>query len=209
MVRRLQEYLERATITVFGITPTIETQTSLRAWRRIVLTFAVPGFTLIELLVVIAIIALLSSIVLASLSSSKSKANDSQAVAGLKQIELALNLYALDHNGAYPATSGWYAGTTVCNGGYGSGHSYSGPTGYIPDLAPTYISVLPEVANLGPNKCFLYRSSGKDYKLLIWNAVANYNSSYSLVDRTGGSPPCNGSRANTYSVYSSSASECW
>lgn len=44
------------------------------------------GFTLIELLVVIAIIGMLSSVVLASLNSARSKSRDSRRLEDLKQI---------------------------------------------------------------------------------------------------------------------------
>ncbi len=59
------------------------------------------GFTLIELLVVISIISLLSSIVLASLSSAKNKANDTKRLASMKQIQTALELYR-NQFGEYP-----------------------------------------------------------------------------------------------------------
>jgi prepilin-type N-terminal cleavage/methylation domain-containing protein len=49
-----------------------------------------PGFTLIELLVVIAIVALLSSVVLASLNSSRDKAKVATAKAQLSQIRKAV-----------------------------------------------------------------------------------------------------------------------
>ncbi|MBI2097968.1 MAG: type II secretion system protein [Candidatus Vogelbacteria bacterium] len=64
------------------------------------------GFTLIELLVVIAIISLLSSIVLASLGEARAKARDSKRVQDLIQLRNALEQYALDHNGLYPAGPG-------------------------------------------------------------------------------------------------------
>lgn len=51
------------------------------------------GFTLIELLVVIAIIGLLSAVVLASLSTARSKARDSKRIAEIKQLMLALEMY--------------------------------------------------------------------------------------------------------------------
>ncbi|HBV01424.1 MAG TPA: hypothetical protein DEF00_03475 [Candidatus Taylorbacteria bacterium] len=59
------------------------------------------GFTLIELLVVIAIIGILSSVVLASLNSARTKARDTRRVADLKQIQIAMELY-YDANGSYP-----------------------------------------------------------------------------------------------------------
>ena len=61
------------------------------------------GFTLIELLVVIAIIGILSSVVLASLNSARTKARDARRVADLKQIQIALELY-YDANSQYPTS---------------------------------------------------------------------------------------------------------
>jgi len=62
------------------------------------------GFTLIELLVVIAIIGLLSSTVLASLNTARSKARDARRISDVKQMQLALELY-YDENGTYPTYS--------------------------------------------------------------------------------------------------------
>lgn len=59
------------------------------------------GFTLIELLVVISIISLLSSIVLASLSSARGKARYASTLTTFKQFQNAAELYYND-NGAYP-----------------------------------------------------------------------------------------------------------
>lgn len=59
------------------------------------------GFTLIELLVVIAIIGLLSSVVLASLNSARTKAQDSARLSDMDQVITALSLYYIDH-GKFP-----------------------------------------------------------------------------------------------------------
>ncbi len=66
------------------------------------MTLRAKGFTLIELLVVISIISLLSSVVLSSLNSARSKARDALRKEDLTQVRNALALYYLD-NGAYPA----------------------------------------------------------------------------------------------------------
>lgn len=59
------------------------------------------GFTLIELLVVIAIIGILASVVLASLSASRTKGRDAKRIQDIKSIETALALFE-SAEGGYP-----------------------------------------------------------------------------------------------------------
>ena len=123
------------------------------------------GFTLIELLVVIAIIGVLASTVLASLNKARAKARDARRRVDLKQVFTALEFY-YDANNAYPSTIVgvllWWGNCSA----YGS-HDITGANGWVPNLAPTYIPVLP----LDPRYnstfgCYLYNSNGTDYKLL-------------------------------------------
>ncbi len=130
------------------------------------------GFTLIELLVVIAVIGILAGVVLASLNSARGKARDAKRKQDLTQLRSALEMYYNDY-GSYPYTgttaslnattvSSWY-GNCSSYGGY----STSGATGWIPNLAPTYIAALPlDPKPLGTIGCYLYASDGIDYKLL-------------------------------------------
>lgn len=104
------------------------------------------GFTLIELLVVVAIISLLSSVVLASLNSARAKARDARRLQDLEQIRNALNLYASDHDGAYPTGGGYY--TLYIDGQYSSTNSW---TLLQDNFLKPYISNLP-VDPLGPNR---------------------------------------------------------
>lgn len=59
------------------------------------------AFTLIELLVVISIVALLASVVFASINTARAKARDAQRVIDIKQIQVALELYYAK-NSRYP-----------------------------------------------------------------------------------------------------------
>lgn len=61
------------------------------------------GFTLIELMVVITILALLGGIVMPKVIGRLSKAKSDKAKIDLKQIGMALDMYAAD-NGQYPTT---------------------------------------------------------------------------------------------------------
>ena len=125
------------------------------------------GFTLIELLVVIAIIGILSSVVLASLNTARSKARDASRKTELLQMQTALEMYYNDQN-AYPSASTWRG--AVSYGGYGTDSA-----GYIPGLVPKYISILP-LDPAGTLDGFLYLSDGKNYKLLSHVSPESYPS---------------------------------
>ena len=63
------------------------------------------GFTLVELLVVIAIIAVLVSILLPALNRVREQAKSTKCLANMRQVGLALMLYANDNTQVIPAAS--------------------------------------------------------------------------------------------------------
>ncbi|MGI5819350.1 MAG: type II secretion system protein [Armatimonadota bacterium] len=67
------------------------------------------GFTLIELLVVIAIIAILAAILFPVFAQARAKARQTACLSNVKQISLALMMYAQDNDETYPRTgSAWW-----------------------------------------------------------------------------------------------------
>jgi prepilin-type N-terminal cleavage/methylation domain-containing protein/prepilin-type processing-associated H-X9-DG protein len=69
------------------------------------------GFTLIELLIVIAIIAILAAMLLPVLSRAQQKAQAVYCINNLKQLQLAIIMYADDNQSKFPENPG--AGTTL------------------------------------------------------------------------------------------------
>lgn len=111
------------------------------------------GFTLIELLVVISIIGLLTSVILVALQSARLNARDIQRISDLRQIQNALQLYYVDHNGTYPLTSS----TNNASNDWGPLFKAA--------LVPTYISKLPvDPINDGSNPDVTLR-----YYYHFWN----------------------------------------
>lgn len=117
------------------------------------------AFTLIELLVVVSIIALLSSIAVASLNTTRAKARDAKRVADLKNISTALELYYDKYgqylSGAFSTNS--YASDLITSGltefmtvpkdplnravvGSGGGYGYYYASGYYPTSATVAVA---------------------------------------------------------------------
>jgi len=67
------------------------------------------GFTLMEILTVIAIMVVLAGILTPALNSARKQAKRAQCISNLKQIYIALQSYAMDNNGAFPAAATWTA----------------------------------------------------------------------------------------------------
>lgn len=135
------------------------------------------GFTLIEILIVISLLIFLLAIVLFATNTSSAKTRDTERLSNVKEVAKALEVYHLEH-GSYPVSPGAeWAGNAQDWGGY----SNSGPTGYIPNLAPQYISKLPIDTRQENNKGYLYKSNGADYFLLVYKTLETIDTPINLV----------------------------
>lgn len=88
--------------------------------------FRRSGFTLIELLVVIAIIAILAAILFPVFAQAREKARQVNCTSNLKQIALALIMYAQDYDERLPLYRTNYPGSGQAHGSYDSIHPYIG-----------------------------------------------------------------------------------
>ncbi|MBN1521279.1 MAG: type II secretion system protein [Candidatus Aureabacteria bacterium] len=64
--------------------------------------FSENGFTMIEMLVVLSIIVILAALITPATHLAKEKARKTQCINNLKQISVALNMFANEHGGDFP-----------------------------------------------------------------------------------------------------------
>lgn len=129
------------------------------------------GFTLIELLVVISIIGVLSSIVLASVSTARARSRDAARMSDLSSLQVALELY-YSSVGHYPIS------TPVCNSGLNAFNDgwcrdstdNNGTThiqNWIPGLS-LFIGAMPYNAKpYGGGWPYHYYSDGQKYWMMV------------------------------------------
>jgi prepilin-type N-terminal cleavage/methylation domain-containing protein len=78
------------------------------------------GFTLVELLIVVIILAILAAIVVPQFSAQTQNAQSAAADTSLANLRAAIDLYAQQHNGAYPGST-TAAPSAACSGTSGAG----------------------------------------------------------------------------------------
>jgi len=89
-----------------------------------------PGFTLIELLVVITIIGILAGLLLPTLATAKDRALRTQCINNVKQLGVAVHMYAADGDDTMPPPN-WNGPWTPP---WGKGWLYDGTRGSVPNL---------------------------------------------------------------------------
>lgn len=135
------------------------------------------GFTLLELLIVIGIVGVLSNVVYSNVSSARATARDAVRMNDMKAIQKSLEMYYNDFY-QYPRTATGTAGIPStwanCSNPSIGGHPATGTNAWIPNLAPNYISSLPDDPrpDLGNNcRNYRYKSNGTDYKLVAFRTT--------------------------------------
>ena len=141
------------------------------------------GFTLIELLVVIAIIGILAAIVLASLSTARTKAVDAKVTAQLDEMRNAAQIYYSSNGDSYgPATTGNACSTA----GITKGTMFADNTSGMQALASSTIS------NATNNAVDCGASQQ------AWAAAAQTSSGFFCVDSSGAARTAASTTGTTY-----------
>ncbi|USN88916.1 MAG: prepilin-type N-terminal cleavage/methylation domain-containing protein [Candidatus Nomurabacteria bacterium] len=135
---------------------------------------SVAGFTFVEMLVVIAVIGVLAAVIYPNFSQSSAVARDAKRKADLRELQAAIELYK-QKNGRYPeGCKGPTTNLTTVWSGHSGTFACASGNQYIIDLAPEFISVLPQDPKLnGANSGYVYavNDTGSVYKIMALGTV--------------------------------------
>lgn len=140
------------------------------------------AFTLIELMVAVTIIAIMASIAIYGLPAVQKKGQDTQRLAGLRELQLAIEGYK-GINGRYPD-----AGADAVN--------------YVSGLTPGFIAKLPKDTSQTSANGFKYAVSSdkKSYCIAIKNTVFKNSSQADLIWGSNSWKTCRGNTDMTSSL---------
>jgi len=116
------------------------------------------GFTLVELLTVISIIGLLSTIVISSIVTAKTKANNAKIIMNAKVIANAIYLARDPVTGDWPGTSGWQCLKTSGSCWASALTGRNGATDVMNKISTYLVSVPLITTSLFPSGTFGYDS---------------------------------------------------
>jgi prepilin-type N-terminal cleavage/methylation domain-containing protein len=154
----------------------------MRLYNKIINTKSKKGFTLIELLVVVAIIGLLSSVVLASLNSARSKARDAKRKEDFHTMQLAFQLY-YDKYGVMPTVPAG-GGPEVCEFLIGTSQYITFMNDMVSAGVLSSIIKSPGTQNWGRGYCYYNYGAGNSVGAIFVTQLENSSST------TGVPPSC-------------------
>lgn len=148
------------------------------------------SFTIVELLIALILIGILTTIAYLSYRDADLRALDAKRKSDLRNVMTQVELYAVQHDGAYPATTSnttanWKTVDVRTDDNCFNGSSQA-------DWVP-YIEMLPQsTPNIGINAgvggnsgCYIYASNGSEYILSAWNMLSRPQTSTTFYRRQG------------------------
>src|SRR5262249_11575510 len=122
------------------------------------------GFTLVEILIVVVILGILAAIVIPQFTSASETAKASSVVSQLQTIRSQLELYQINHNGAYPTLAQMWGNLTTTT-------DITGPAGttYGPYLQQAPVNPFTEksVVAADNSKDWMYTAASGTIKAVI------------------------------------------